>query len=226
MSSVELSFYMKEFAVPDDTAFTPEIERYLVHENLTDGGFLLEWLYDENRNVYRFAFCNHTNNGGEPMQNIDHRFTVTPWQVFSWAPADLQIFIPDGHEFKTIRLAEEYDYMGAGDPVEFYRMSDSRALGEGEVLSTKRTLIRYLKEDDVRDMRRLVGGKNNTDNPLTLLSNYYEDELSENTPVIVMHLRATTSIISDPDTVGDMANTASIGAVIKSSLTKPIIKGI
>ena len=116
--------------------------------------------------------------------------------------------------------------MGAGDPVEFYRMSDSRVLGEGEVLSTKRTLIRYLKEDDVRDMRRLVGGKNNTDNPLTLLSNYYEDELSENTPVIVMHLRATTSIISDPDTVGDMANTASIGAVIKSSLTKPIIKGI
>ena len=158
--------------------------------------------------------------------DVDTGFTVTPWQVFSWADPSVQIFIPQGHDFHTIRLADDYELMVAGDQVEFIRMGDMKILGEAEVISTKRTIIKYLEDTDIRDFRRVIGGRNSNESILTLLSNYYETQLSPKTTVIIMHLRAVTSIISSDDLGGDMANTQSVGSVIKSTLTKPVIRGI
>ena len=55
------------------------------------------------------------------MLQKDQVLTVTPWQVFSWADPTTQIFIPSGHDFRTIRLADEYELMAAGDHVQFIR---------------------------------------------------------------------------------------------------------
>ena len=71
--------------------------------------------------------------GDEEMlqQQTDQEIVVTPWQVFSWAAPDTQIFIPSGHDFQNVRLAEEYELMAAGDLVEFIRAHDMKLLGRG-----------------------------------------------------------------------------------------------
>lgn len=159
-------------------------------------------------------------------QSIDQGLTVTPWQVFSWADPSTQIFIPSGHDFRTIRLAEEYELMAAGDHVQFIRMGDMLILGEAEVISTKRTILKYVEESDISDFRRVVAGKGSDINPIALLSQYYETPLDPRQTVIIMHLRAVTSIISSDDISDPGVNTASVGAVIKSTLTRPVIRGI
>lgn len=224
---VDVSFTVKEFTVPRKRPFTPEIERFLVQENNQNGNLLLAWQYVQNR-TYRFTFYTMTQVGDEQMlqQQTDQDLIVTPWQVFSWAAPDTQIFIPSGHDFRTIRLAEEYELMAAGDLVEFIRASDMVTLGQAEVISTKRTILQYVEEQDIKDFRRVIGGRGNTDNPLQLLSNYYETNLHPKQTVIIMHLRAATSIISSDDVSDPNVNTASVGAVIKSTLTRPVINGI
>ena len=223
--AVELTFYADEFSVPKGSPFTPEIESYLVRKNNEEGGLLISWQYTGNR-TYRFTFCKEAPIGGQDM-NIDTQgFTVTPWQVYSWADPSVQIFIPQGHDFHTIRLAEDYELMAAGDQVEFIRMGDMKILGAAEVISTKRTIIKYLEDTDIKDFRRVIGGRGNQDDLLTLLSKYYETQLSPKTTVIIMHLRAVTSIVSSDDTNGDLVTTQSVGSVIKSTLTKPVIRGI
>ena len=223
--AVDLVFYADQFTVPKGSPFTPEIERYLVRKNNEEGGLVIAWQYVGNRS-YRFTFCKEEPIGGQKNMDVDTGFTVTPWQVFSWADPSVQIFIPQGHDFHTIRLADDYELMAAGDQVEFIRMGDMKILGEAEVISTKRTIIKYLEDADIRDFRRVIGGKDNQDDILTLLSKYYETQLSPKTTVIIMHLRAVTSIISSDDLGGDMANTQSVGSVIKSTLTKPVLRGI
>ena len=223
--AVELSFYADEFTVPKGSPFTPAIERYLVRKNNEEGGLVIAWQYIGNRS-YRFTFCKEESIGVQENMDVDTGFTVTPWQVLSWADPSVQIFIPQGHDFHTIRLAEDYELMAAGDQVEFIRMGDMKILGEAEVISTKRTIIKYLEDTDIRDFRRVIGGRNSNESILTLLSNYYETELSPKTTVIIMHLRAVTSIVSSDDMNGDLVTTQSVGSVIRSTLTKPVIRGI
>jgi hypothetical protein len=221
--SVELTFYIKEFNVPDDEAITPAVEEYLADENVNEGGALLAFSYLGNY-TYRFYF--YKRNNVEHMNTIDHQILVTPWQVLSWADPSVPIFIPSGHEFSTIRLSAHYEMMAAGDPIEFFRISDGKALGNAEIIWTKRTLIKYLKEDDIRDFRRVVGGRQNTEDIQTLLSRYYEADLTAGTGVVVMRLRALTSIISDPAEPSDIVSTQSVGAVISSLKSNPPVQGI
>jgi hypothetical protein len=224
--AVDLIFSKEEFIVPTNRPFTPEVERYLVQRNNDAGQLLVAWKYI-GRRTYHFTFCSQTDTGDETMlQQTEQGLTVTPWQVFSWADPSTQIFIPSGHDFRTIRLAEEYELMAAGDHIEFIRMGDMVVLGEAEVISTKRTILKYVEEQDIADFRRVVGGRGNTDNPLQLLSQYYETPLLPSQTVIIMHLRAVTSIISSDDLSDPSVNTASVGAVIRSTLTKPVIRGI
>jgi hypothetical protein len=220
--SVELIFYLKEFTVPEDEAITPAVEEYLVDENINEGGSVLAFAYHGNL-TYHFYFCKRNM---DHMNNTEQQILVTPWQVISWADPSVPIFIPSGHEFCTIRLAAHYEMMAAGDPIEFFRISDGKALGNAEVIWTKRTLIKYLTPDDVRDFRRVIGGKESKEDILTLLSGYYEAELLPDTGVVVMRLRALTSIISDPAQVSDIISTQSVGAVIRGLKSNPPVRSI
>jgi hypothetical protein len=223
---VDLTFFVDDFEVPKGRPFTPEVERYLVRKNNEEGGLLITWQYTGNR-IYRFTFCKESLIGGQDMNVDTQGFTVTPWQVFTWSDPSVNIFIPQGYDFRTVRLAEEYELMAAGDQIEIIRMGDMRILGEAEVISTKRTIIKYLEEADIKDFRRVIGGRENKEDIVTLLSRYHETHLSAKTTVIIMHLRALTSIMSSEDDGGsDLVSTQSVGSVIKSSLTKPMIKGI
>lgn len=222
-AGVTLIFYKKEFIVPDNQAVTPAVEDYLVEESIKEGSSVLGFNY-LGEYTYHFYFYKRSNE--ENMPTTDSRFLVSPWQVLSWADPTTPIFIPSGHEFSTIRLSAHYEMMTAGDPIEFFRISDGKALGTAEVIWTKRTLIRYLKEDDVRDFRRVVGGRNNQDDILTLLSRYYEAELSPDHGVVVMRLKAVTSILSDPGEAADIISTQSVGAVIQSLKSNPPIQSI
>ncbi len=158
---------------------------------------------------------------------------VSPWQVFSWAGEEVNIFIPKDYEFKTIRLAEEYDIMQPGDLVEFIRMADMRKLGEAVVISTKRTLVKFLREDDVADFRRVVVGANSHDLIVDVLAKYYEQPLTEDKPVVVLHLKTVKPIASSAGTMpyhmvgsNPPVNTGSMRALIRSQVTSPIVRGI
>jgi hypothetical protein len=216
--SIELTFYKTELIVQPGKPQTLEVERYLVTENYETGGYLLSWDYLGNR-TWQFTLCKQEN-------GMDNGMMVTPWQVLSWAPPETMIYIPQWADFRTIRLADEYELMGAGDPIEFIRMSDMHVLGQAEIISTKRTLIKYLRYEDIQDFQRVVGGRTCVRSIQELLEAYYEQPLTPNTAVIVMQLTATTSIVSSDEAENDMVNTASVGAIIKSTATTPIIRGI
>lgn len=223
-TGVQVTFYRDQLNIPDGKSFTPEVERHLVHQNNSNGYLLIDWSYIADRK-YNFTYYTMSQDGDDDMSQMD-QLLVTPWQVFSWAEPDTQIFIPLGHDFRTIRLAEEYELMVAGDQVQFVRASDMKILGTAEVISTKRTILKYVEDQDIRDFRRVVGGRGNTDPIQKLLSDYYETTLDERTTVVIMHLRATSSIISDPNGAVDIISTQSVGAVIKSLKSNPPINSI
>lgn len=222
-AGVTVVFYKKEFTVPEDEDITPAVEDFLVEENIKHRGSLAAFAY-MGEGTYHFIFTKWS-------EEMDYKtdqdsYLVTPWQVLSWADPSVPIFIPSGHEWSTIRLSAHYEMMAAGDPIEFYRVTDGKALGHAEVIWTKRTMIRYLKDDDIRDFRRVFAGKNNQEDILTLLSRYYESALSPHTGVVVMRLKALTSIISDPNDAADIISTQSVGAVIQSLKSNPPISSI
>jgi hypothetical protein len=196
------------------------VEHYLAKQNIHHRRMLLSWRYLANGS-YQFWFAKEKDGGAMQSNSL----CISPWQVYSFTPPETTIWIPKGHEFCTLRLASHYDLMVPGDPIEILRMNKVQPIGFAEVISIKRTLVRFLDQRDTTDFLR-INKKHEEDGILKVLSDYYETELDVNTAVIVMHLRAATNI---GDAIGkgpcDPANTGSLRGVI-DSITKKFIRGI
>lgn len=113
---------------------------------------------------------------------------LKPWQVYLFNPSVKHPHIQKGDIVCNVRLAEEYNIMEIGDPIEVVSMAEMRVVGEGTLVGLQRVRLGDLTPELVRMSLHTF---ETVENVRDYLEHMYEQEISYDDLVTILYIRNT-----------------------------------